>query len=90
VPGIGGTLYVGDFFIVKTTYVNNITELKVKWFMTGDSIRDYAGGGKNDEEDMWYIAVKTNIYQQVSTSDIYMPIISINSWYIKRAFLIHL
>jgi hypothetical protein len=40
------------------------------WFMTGDSIRDYAEGENNDEEDICYIAVKTNIYQQVSTSDI--------------------
>jgi hypothetical protein len=36
--------------------------------MTGD--QDYAGGENIDEEDMYYIAVKTNIYQQVSTSNI--------------------
>jgi hypothetical protein len=42
----------------------------VNWFMTGDSIRDYAGGEHNEEEDMCYISVKTSIYQQVSTSDI--------------------
>jgi hypothetical protein len=86
VPGVGGTLYAGDFFIVKKpvtdaamtpipfkvgqiTDVTTSTELKVNWFMTGDSIRDYAGGENNDEEDMCYIAVKTNIYQQVSTPD---------------------
>jgi hypothetical protein len=43
----------------------------VNWFMTGDSIRDYAGGENSDEEDMCYISVKTNIYQQVSTSNIF-------------------
>jgi hypothetical protein len=87
VPGVGGTLYVGDCFIVKKpvtdaamtpipfnvgqiTDVTTSTELKVNWFMTGDSIRDYTGGENHDEEDMCYVAVKTNIYQQVSTSDI--------------------
>jgi hypothetical protein len=40
------------FEVGQITDVTTITELKVKWFMTGDSIRDYAGGGKNDEEDM--------------------------------------
>jgi hypothetical protein len=87
VPGVGGTLYVGDCFILKKpvtdsamtqipfkvgqiTDVTSSTELKVNWFMTGDSIRDYAGGENHDEDDMCYVAVKTNIYQQVSTSDI--------------------
>jgi hypothetical protein len=87
VPGVGGTLYVGDGVIVnkpvndaattpipfkvgQITDVTTSTELKVNWFMTGYSIRDYVGGENNDEEDMCYIAVKTNIYQQVSTSDI--------------------
>jgi hypothetical protein len=78
VPGVGGTLYVGDCFIVKKsvtdaamtpipfkagqiTDVTTSTELKVNWFMSGHSIQDYAGGENNDEEDMCYIAVKTNI-----------------------------
>jgi hypothetical protein len=58
------------FNIGHITDLTTITELKVNWFMTGDSIRYYAGGENNDEEDMCYIEVKTNIYQQVLTSDI--------------------
>jgi hypothetical protein len=84
-PGVGGTLYVGDCFIFKKpvtdatmtpiklgqiTDVMTITELKVNWFITGDSLQDYSGAENNDEEDMCYIALNTNIYQQVSTSDV--------------------
>jgi hypothetical protein len=58
------------FKVGQITDATTSTELKVNWFTTGDSIRDYAGGENNYEEDMCYIAVKTNIYQQVSTSDI--------------------
>jgi hypothetical protein len=54
----------------QITDVTTSTELKVNWFLTGNIIRDYSGRENNDEEDMCYIAVKTNIYQQVSTSDI--------------------
>jgi hypothetical protein len=51
-----------QFKVGHITDVTTITELKVNWFMTGNRIRDYAGGEKNDKEDMCYMAVKTNIY----------------------------
>jgi hypothetical protein len=58
------------FKVGHITDVTTITELKVNWFMTGGIIRYYARGQNNDEEDMCYIAVNTNIRQQVSTCDI--------------------
>jgi hypothetical protein len=40
------------FKVGQITDVTTSTELKVNWFMTGHSIRDYAGGENNDEVDM--------------------------------------
>jgi hypothetical protein len=59
------------FKLGQITDVMTITELKVNWCITGDRLRDYVGAENNDKEDMMcYIALKINIYQQVSTADI--------------------